>query len=246
MQRFRFAPLLAMEVDRVSEMLGLLAGSAPELPCAYPDGEAGEFLRDPAKQPLSLLLGAIAMYGSEHPWALPHGMAARLGMARFDAPTLAAFGEQDLRRVVGEGPALHIDPRRMGRWAWRAARFVDGQYGGANWIWNDYRTMDAGRLVGRLMDVPGMGPVKATVLAFLLRRDWGARIVGWEAFEPPMDGGMLVAANRLGLGTSRGADPELVVRAYEGLRMVARMFCAGDAPLCGGCPLSEKCPRQGA
>jgi len=246
MQRFDFASLLYMESNSVAEMLKLIMDSSPALPCEYPDGEAGEFLRNPTTQPMALLLGTISLYGSEDPWALPHGMAIRLNMNRFDAKTVAAVGEQNLRFAISTKPALHIDPHRMGRWAWQAASVVVGQYGGANWIWNDYRTIDVDRLIRRLIGVPGVGFVKAIMLTFLLHRDWKADIVGWERFEPPMDAGMMLAASRLGVvGTIGAPDPERVVRAYEGLRSVSKSFCVRNMPLCGRCPLSEKCPRQG-
>jgi hypothetical protein len=139
-----------------------------------------------------------------------------------------------------------MDPARMGRWAWDAARLVVGQYGGdANWIWNDFRKMDVGRFVGRLLEVPGIGSVKALVLAFLLHRDWGADIVGWRGFRPPMDAAMLVAAGRLGIGAPESdGDPESIVKVCEGLRKVSKL-CAQERPQCGACPLSAGCPRQG-
>jgi len=217
------------------------------IPREYPDGVAGEFLRDPASQPLSLLLGAIAMYGSDSPWSLPHTLATRLGMERFDAMALAGMGEAALRQAIAKRPSLHIDSPKMGRWADQASRMVVGQYGGGtSWIWDDYRRMDAARLVERLRGVPGIGAVKALVFAFLLGTDWGADIVGWDKFEMPMDPPMLEASRRLGIGTSlpRG-DPERLVRIHEGLRNIVKRHCALDGPRCEACPLSAKCPRQG-
>lgn len=230
--------------DRLVEFL---VAMSPSVPREYPVGEAGEFLRSPDKQALSLLLGAMAMYGSDSPWRFPFDLSRRLGVSGFNAAALAAVGEAEVRRAVGTKPALHIDPPRMGRWIQQAGQVLVGQYGGsANWIWNDYRRIEVERLVRRLMEIPGMGPVKALMLSFILRKDWDAEIVGWGEFNPPMDTGMSDTLRRLGIGRlPLSDDPELIVKVYEGLRSIAKAFCAQGRPLCDACPLSAKCPKQG-
>jgi hypothetical protein len=234
-----------METDIV-DIVESLIRAGPKIPCDYPDGEAGEFLKDHASQPLSLLFGAIAMYGSDDPWALPHAWATRLGKERFDATSLAEESESALILALKQRPALHMDPVRMGRWASQAAKVIVGQYGGGtSWIWNDYRHIDVSRLVMRLRGIPGIGAVKALVFAFLLYRDWGATVVGWDKFEIPMDPPMLETLRRLGIGAFPSGDPEQTVKIHEGLRTIAKKHCIWNGPQCGACPVSAKCPKQG-
>jgi hypothetical protein len=97
-----------------------------------------------------------------------------------------------------------------------------------------------------LKGIPGIGTVKALVFAFLLNRDWGADIVGWDKFVMPMDPSMLEVSRRLGIGISfPRADPEQLVKIYEGFRSIVKRYCALDGPHCEVCPLSKKCLKQG-
>lgn len=245
MQRFRFAFLLPMKADNTLE---LLASLAPPIPCEYPDGDAGMFLKDPASQPFALLVGAIALYGSELPWTLPYVLRTRLNIECFDARAIVAVDENVLRLVLSDASAyvLHMDPSRMAKWVRQSAQVIVGQYGGGtSWIWNDYRRIETAQLIRRLMELPGIGSVKALVLAFLLYRDWGADIVGWEKLQPPMSDTMRTAAFRLGIQSSISSSPEQIVMVCEGLRNIAKSFCVEDGPLCGNCPLLTGCPRQG-
>lgn len=230
-----------METNR--DMMELLARAAPKALPAYPDGEAGEFLRNPANRSLALLLGAMTMYGSDTPWEVPHKLHVRLEPMRFTAAALAEVDEGVLRLAMRD---LHVDPAKTGKWISQASKVVVGQYGGeASWIWNDYRRIDVSRLIGRLRGIPGIGSVKALMFAFLLGMDWGADIVGWEHFDMPMDEQMLWASRRLGLALPlKSDDPERLVMLHEGLRCAGK-HC-GPAPRCEMCPVSAGCPRQGA
>lgn len=230
-----------METNR--NIAELLARSTPLVSPAYPEGEAGEFLRNPVNQPLALLIGAMAMYGSDAPWEVPHKLHARLEPMRFNAAALAEVDEGALRLAMR---SLHVDPAKTGKWISQASKVVVGQYGGeVSWIWNDYRRIEVSRLIGRLKGIPGIGSVKALVFAFLLGMDWGANIVGWEQFDMPMDERMLWASRRLGLVLPiRSDDPEWLVMLHEGLRAAGK-HC-GPLPRCEACPAFAVCPRQGA
>lgn len=236
---------LPMETDIV-DIVESLIRAGPKIPCDYPDGEAGEFLRNPTSQSISLLIGAIAMYGSNEPWALPQALAVRLGKGRFDAVSLAEESESTLILAFKQRPVLHLDPVRMGRWINQAAKVIVGQYGGGtSQIWNDYRLIDVSRLVMRLKGIPGIGAVKALVFAFLLYRDWGAIVVGWDKFEIPMDPPMLETLRRLGIGAFPKGDPEQIVKIHEGLRIITKKHCIWNGPQCGAYPMSAKCPKRG-
>jgi endonuclease III len=232
--------------NRVVNILKFVAQNGTPVPRGYPDGMSGEFLKNPSTQPLSLLLGAIAMYGSDFPWDLPYELATRLRMDQFDAVTLATKDMEELKSAIGNRPMLHIDPTKMGKWISGTAKVIVGQYGGrTSWIWDDYKHMDVSRLVIRLKEIPGIGIVKALIFAFLLNRDWGADIVGWNEFKIPMDLHMLKVSHRLGITLFPMEDPEQLVMVYEGLRNIMKRYCVLDGPRCEICPLLEKCPRQG-
>lgn len=219
-----------------------LASPVPRGRCL--EGRAKVFLDDPATKDFALLVGAIAMYGSEKPWELPCVLADRLMLARFDAETFADIDGRELRRALAEKPSLHIDPGRMSGWIRDCGKVVMGQYGSASWIWNNYRDMDATRLARRLTGIPGIGIAKATVFTFLLSADWGARVTGWEDFKPPVDHRLSAVLRRLGMD-KLAADPEMAVAALEGARMLAKRNCLADNPRCDSCPLVDKCPKQG-
>ncbi len=231
-----------MEAD--NSILGLMVSAAPALPRSYPDGAPGEFLKDPANQAFALLVGALALYGSDSPWGMPYELRTRLALPRFDATTIARLGEERLREALRRRPVLHMNPGKMGRWTWQAASVVVGQYGDAKWIWNDRRHMEAGRLVRRLTGIPGIGAVKALVFAYLLGRDWEADL-DWTGFVPQLNTGMAGTLRRTGTSLPDVRNLEQFVMAHEGLRSVSKSFCSLDRPLCGECPLSAMCPKQG-
>lgn len=241
--RVDFKPL---ENDRTANILELLIHMAPTLPCNYPKGEAGDFLRDQINQPLSLLLGAIALYGSDNPWALPHSLFVRLDKQRFDALTLSQENSVVLCQAIKQKPMLHMDPNKMGMWISNVTKVIVGEYGGGtSWIWDDYRQMDVSRLVRRLKSMPGVGITKALTFSFLLYRDWEANIVGWDKLEMPIDPPMTETLHRLGMGKFPRGSPEHIVQIYGGLRVLIKQHCTWNRPQCVACPISIICPRQG-
>jgi hypothetical protein len=235
-----------MENNRTANVLELLIQMAPILPCNYPNGKAGDFLQDQVNQPLSLLLGAIALYGSDDPWALPYNLFIRLDKQRFDALTLSQEDPTILCKAVRQKPILHMDPNKMGTWISKITKVVVGEYGeGTSWIWDDYRQMDVSRLIRRLKSMPGIGVTKALTFSFLLYRDWRADIVGWDKLEIPIEPSMTKALYRLGIEKFPRSDPEHVVKIYSGLRTLIKKHCTWNEPQCGACPISIICPRQG-
>jgi hypothetical protein len=232
-------------VTNEKELLDSIAALAAPLPGMRPSRHAGELPDDPSEGDFALLVGAIAMYGSDEPWDLPRALAGRLAIGCFDAEVFSGMDIARLRCALAESPALHVDPGKMARWIVDAGKVVAGQYGGsARWIWNDCGGIDATRLARRLVGIPGIGTAKATVFAYLLSRDHGIPVSGWDVFDPPMNQRLLAVRARLGGHALRG-DPGRDVAILEGIRELAKGFCGLTGPQCGICPLSGKCPKQG-
>ena len=228
-------------------MYETLISLAPPVPRARDlSDRAKTFLEDPATRDFALLVGAVALYGSERPWELPCLLADRLKITQFDADTFSGIDRNKLCHVLSEKPSPHVDPGRMSSWIKDCGKVVMGQYsGGTSWIWNNYRIMDATRLARRLTGIPGIGTAKATVFTFLLLADWEAQVTGWEIFEPPVDERVSLTMRRLGMGKTMSRDPEETVATLEGIRALTKWHCLPSNPRCGLCPLTDKCCKQG-
>ncbi len=98
----------------------------------------------------------------------PLDMRARLG--HLDARQIAATDPAELDRVFRERPAIHRFPGSMaGKVQALAAAIAENYEGDASRIWGD--ATDGKDLERRLLELPGIGPMKAkTILAVLAKR----------------------------------------------------------------------------
>ena len=98
----------------------------------------------------------------------PLDMRARLG--HLDAKRIAATDAAELDRVFRERPAIHRFPGSMAGKVQALTRAIAERYDGdAERIWNE--ATDAKDLERRLLELPGIGEMKArTILAVLAKR----------------------------------------------------------------------------
>ncbi|MGH3041687.1 MAG: HhH-GPD-type base excision DNA repair protein [Gaiellaceae bacterium] len=144
------------------------------------DDEADRFL---AEEPLALLVGFVldqqvtvqkAFYG-------PLEIRRRLGT--FEAAAIARTDPAELEEVFRARPAIHRFPGNMARRVHELCATIAEDYGGrAERVWLEAKT---GRnLEQRLLDLPGIGPMKANSMLAILGKRFGVRPPGWEEVAP--------------------------------------------------------------
>jgi uncharacterized HhH-GPD family protein len=144
------------------------------------DVEADRLL---VREPLALLIGFVLdqQVPLQKAFSGPLELSRRIG--GLDARTIAAMDPDRLDEVFRERPALHRFPGNMARRTREMAQFVVERYDGdAGRIWTEAR--DGADLNARLLEVPGIGPMKAGTLVAILGKQLGMAPAGWEAFAP--------------------------------------------------------------
>lgn len=112
----------------------------------------------------------------------PLELQRRLG-ARLDAGRIAAMEPDALARVFSERPALHRFPASMAGRVQALCQAIATSYGGdPTRIWGD--AADGADLRARLLELPGVGDMKADSLVAVLARRFGLRLEGIDAVLP--------------------------------------------------------------
>jgi uncharacterized HhH-GPD family protein len=144
------------------------------------DDEADRFL---AEEPLALLVGFVLdqQVTVQKAFAGPLEIKRRLGS--FDAATIAATDAGELEVLFRQKPAIHRFPGNMARRVQELCAAVSEDYGGnAERVWLDAESGED--LERRLLDLPGIGPMKARSLLAILGMRFGVRPPGWEDVAP--------------------------------------------------------------
>ena len=133
--------------------------------------------------PLALLIGfaldqqVTVQKAFSGPWELER----RLGT--LDARRIAATDPAELDRIFRERPALHRFPGSMaGKVAALCAAIVDRYDGDASRIWREAR--DGRDLQARLLDLPGIGEMKARTILAILGKRLGVDLPGMADVMP--------------------------------------------------------------
>jgi uncharacterized HhH-GPD family protein len=144
------------------------------------DDEADRFL---AEAPLALLVGFVLdqQVTVQKAFSGPLEIKRRLGT--FDAAEIAATDPAELEEAFRTRPAIHRFPGSMAKRVQELCAVVADDYGGrAERLWLE---ADSGReLQRRLLDLPGIGPMKANALIAILGKRFGVRPPGWEDVAP--------------------------------------------------------------
>ena len=155
--------------------------SAP--PAALPftgDPEADAFL---AAEPLALLIGFVLDQQVTVQKAFGGPLELRRRLGTLDAGRIAEMDPAGLEDVFKARPALHRFPGNMARRTQELCRFVVERHGGrAERVWQE---ATSGRdLLARLLELPGIGPLKAGSLVAILVRRFGVTPAGWQEVMP--------------------------------------------------------------
>ena len=144
------------------------------------DDEADRLL---AEEPLALLVGFVLdqQVSVQKAFSGPVELRRRLGS--LDAATIAGMDPGELESAFRERPALHRYPGAMARRTQELCAAIASDYGGdAARVWTEAET--GADLQRRLLDLPGIGPMKARSLIAILGKRFGVRPPGWEEVAP--------------------------------------------------------------
>ena len=135
------------------------------------------------RDPLALLIGfeLDQQVPLQKAFSGPLELSRRIG--GLDARHIATMDADELDRVFRTPPALHRFPSNMAKRVRELAIYLVDRYeGDASRIWRD--AADGADLHRRLLDVPGIGPMKADTLVAILGKQLGVAPAGWEAHVP--------------------------------------------------------------
>lgn len=163
---------------------GTIAGVSTAIPPdALPftgDPEADRLL---AADPLALLIGFTLdqQVTVQKAFAGPLELRRRLG--HLDAARIAATEPDALDEAFRRRPALHRFPGAMATRVRELCAVITERYAGdAARVWTE--AADGRDLERRLLDLPGVGEMKAKSLIAVLVKRFGVRPTGWEEVAP--------------------------------------------------------------
>ncbi|MGI8605664.1 MAG: HhH-GPD-type base excision DNA repair protein [Gaiellaceae bacterium] len=157
-----------------------MATTRPERLHFTENDEADELL---AREPLALLIGFVLDQQVPVQKAFSSPLVLRSRLGALDAAAIAQMDPAELERIFRERPALHRFPGSMAaRTRELCAMLADDYDGDPERIWAEAE--DAGELERRLLDLPGIGPMKAKTLIAVLAKRFGVRPPGWEERVP--------------------------------------------------------------
>jgi uncharacterized HhH-GPD family protein len=144
------------------------------------DDEADRFL---AEEPLALLVGFVLDQQVTVQKAFSGPLEIRRRLGSFEAATIAATDPGELEELFRQRPAIHRFPGNMARRVQELCAAVAEDYGGrAERVWLDAESGED--LQRRLLDLPGIGPMKTTSLIAILGKRFGVRPPGWDDVAP--------------------------------------------------------------
>jgi uncharacterized HhH-GPD family protein len=144
------------------------------------DDEADRLL---AEEPLALLVGFVLDQQVTVQKAFSGPLEIRRRLGTFDAAAIAATDPGELEAAFREKPALHRYPGTMAKRVQELCAVVAEDYGGrAERVWLEADTGED--LERRLLDLPGIGEMKARSLIAILGKRFGVRPPGWEEVAP--------------------------------------------------------------
>jgi uncharacterized HhH-GPD family protein len=135
------------------------------------------------EEPLALLIGLVLDQQVQLQKAFGGPLELQRRIGSLDARGIATMDPADLDEAFRRRPALHRFPGTMAERTRALCTFIAERYDGdARRIWTD--ASDGRDLEARLLELPGIGPMKAKILIAILGRRLGVRPPGWEAVAP--------------------------------------------------------------
>ena len=136
-----------------------------------------------AEEPLALLIGFVLdqQVPVQKAFSGPLELKRRIG--NLDASAIAGMDPGELDRAFRERPALHRFPGTMAMRTQELCAAIATDYDGdAARVWTE--ASDGNDLQQRLLDLPGIGPMKARSLIAILGKRFGIKPPGWEDVAP--------------------------------------------------------------
>jgi uncharacterized HhH-GPD family protein len=136
-----------------------------------------------AAEPLALLIGFVLdqQVTVQKAFSGPLELVRRIGS--LDAEAIAGLDPAELEQAFRQKPALHRFPGTMARRTQELCAAIASEYGGETArVWSDAGS--GAELERRLLDLPGIGPMKARSLIAILANRFGVRPDGWEDVAP--------------------------------------------------------------
>ena len=135
------------------------------------------------EDPLALLIGYALDQQVTVQKAFSGPLEIRRRLGSFDAATIARTDPGELEELFRERPAIHRFPGNMARRTQDLCAAIVEDYGGrAERVWLDAESGED--LQRRLLDLPGIGPMKARSLTAILIKRFGVTPPGWEDVLP--------------------------------------------------------------
>jgi len=142
--------------------------------------EADAFL---GESPLALMIGFVLdqQVTVQKAFSSPLELSKRLG--GLDAAEIAAMDIDELIAAFVEKPALHRFPANMARRTHEFCAYLASEYDGdVTRVWSEAK--DGADLDRRLLELPGIGEMKARSLMAVIAKRLGVTPAGWEQFAP--------------------------------------------------------------
>jgi uncharacterized HhH-GPD family protein len=158
----------------------MTASTAPTSLPFTGDPEADALL---AREPMALLIGFLLdqQVTVQKAFSGPLELERRIGT--LDPKAIAAMDPESLTAAFRERPALHRFPSTMAERTRAFCAFVAERYDGdVAAVWRD--APDGAALEARLLELPGIGDMKAKALIAILGKRFGVRPPGWEDVAP--------------------------------------------------------------
>jgi uncharacterized HhH-GPD family protein len=136
-----------------------------------------------ATEPLALLIGFVLdqQVSVQKAFSGPLELKRRIGS--LDATHIAGMDPGELDHAFRERPALHRFPGTMASRTQDLCAAITSEYGGdAARVWSE--ATDGRDLERRLLDLPGIGPMKARSLIAIIVKRFGIKPPGWEDVAP--------------------------------------------------------------
>jgi uncharacterized HhH-GPD family protein len=136
-----------------------------------------------AEEPIALLIGFVLdqQVPVQKAFSGPLELKRRIGT--LDASAIAGMDPGELDSAFRERPALHRFPGTMAMRTQELCAAIATDYDGdAARVWTE--ASDGKDLQQRLLDLPGIGPMKARSLIAILGKRFGIKPPGWEDVAP--------------------------------------------------------------
>jgi uncharacterized HhH-GPD family protein len=136
-----------------------------------------------AESPLALLIGFVCdqQVSVQKAFSAPLELQRRIGT--LEAAAIAHMDPGELEAAFRTRPALHRFPGTMAQRTQDLCAAIAAEYDGdAARVWTEAQT--GADLERRLLDLPGIGPMKARSLLAILGKRFGIRPPGWEEVAP--------------------------------------------------------------